>query len=80
MYSILFGAKVFRIHFLQRCHKQHPHLQIGVWPNRSSRDFSPDGRLLLANVQIEMASELRGISAVDGKRLGFATHLEDHPN
>lgn len=37
---------------------------------RASRDFSPDGRLLLANVQIEMASELRGISAVDGKHLG----------
>ena len=46
-----------------------------VGPSVSSVDFSPDGRLLLANVQIEMASELRGISAVDGKQL-FTVNFE----
>ena len=62
--------KILETIFLRRCHKQHPHL----CTNGSSRAFSPDGRLLLANVQIEMASELRGISAVDGKHLGFAIY------
>ena len=32
------------------------------------RLFSPNGRVLLANVQIEMSSELRCISALDGRR------------
>ena len=32
------------------------------------RLFSPNGRVLLANMQIEMSSELRCISALDGRR------------
>ena len=40
------------------------HRDLGELP----RLFSPNGRVLLANVQIEMSSELRCISALDGRR------------
>ena len=43
------------------------HSIIGIW-GELPRLFSPDGRMLLANVQIEMSSELRCISALDGRR------------
>eukprot|EP00435_Cladocopium_sp_Y103_P064604 s392_g26.t1 len=46
-----------------------------VGPSVSSVLFSPDGRVLLANVQIEMSSELRCISALDGRQL-FSVRFE----
>lgn len=46
-----------------------------VGPSVSSLLFSPNGRVLLANVQIEMSSELRCISALDGRQL-FSVRFE----
>lgn len=46
-----------------------------VGPSVSSVLFSPNGRVLLANVQIEMSSELRCISALDGRQL-FSVRFE----
>ncbi|CAK9075189.1 unnamed protein product [Durusdinium trenchii] len=46
-----------------------------VGPSVSSVTFSPDGRMLLANVQVELYSEVRVISALDGRQL-FHVRLE----
>lgn len=71
MYSTFCSAKDFRNHFFKGA-TSNTHIYKSAFGRKRihRRDFSPDGRLLLTNVQIEMASELRGISAVDGKHLG----------
>ena len=40
-----------------------------VGPSVCGVSFSPDGQLLLANVQAELCSELRVVAALDGRQL-----------